>query len=240
MPSLRRPSLLTLPLALPLALLLTPPAAALTTAEVEATCPIDGHTFSYRAMMSGTQFGQRLDLKPIGPIAAPAPLPVCPKDHAVVFDEELSGEALAKQKALVATAAYAAAAKDEPSYALLARTLDALGHPAAAVGFAWLRASWQVEGDAAKTTRFLTAALAGYERELASKTSADAFQIGLIAGEIERRLGRFDAAGKRFAALAADAKAKEKPFAGIIAYQRKLVGDKDSAPHQIPEDAFGE
>lgn len=234
--SLLRPSLI----ALSSALLWASPAAALTTAEVKITCPLDGHAFTYQAMMSGTQFGQRLDLKPVGPIAAPTPLPVCPKDHAVVFDEELAGEALSKQKALVASAAYQAAAKDEPSYALLARTLEALGHGPAEVGFAWLRASWQVEGDAAEVTRFLTAALAGYEKGMAGKDGVEAFQMGLIAGEIERRLGRFEAAGKRFAALAEHAKAKERPFAGIIAYQQTLVAAKDAAPHQIPKEAFGD
>lgn len=223
-----------------LVLLWSGSAVALTTAEVKITCPLDGHAFTYQAMMSGTQFGQRLDLKPIGPIAAPAPLPVCPKDQAVVFDEDLTGAPLAKQKALVATAAYKAAAKDEPSYALLARTLEALGHAPAEVGFAWLRASWQVEGDAAKVTRFLTAALSGYEKGMVGKAGVEAFQMGLIAGELERRLGRFEAAGKRFAALAGHDTAKERPFAGIIAYQQKLVAAKDAAPHQIPKEAFGE
>lgn len=221
-------------------LALTAPAAALTFFEETVTCPIDGKTFTYQAMGSGTSFGQRLDLKPIGPTAAPPPLPVCPNDHFVVFDEKLDPTAIQKLKSFIKTGRYRKAIADaDSSYYLLALLLEARGEPAEVIGFAYLRASWQVEGDAAKTERYLTEALKWHERALTGGLPPEkAFQVDLITGELERRLARFDAAAARFTRLAARPEASKAPFKGIVAYQQSLVTAKDRAPHEIPKDAF--
>ncbi|MCB9551094.1 MAG: DUF2225 domain-containing protein [Myxococcales bacterium] len=225
-----------------LTLALTHPAAALTLREVTVTCPIDGKKFTYQAMMSGTSFGQRLDLKPIGPTAAPPPLPVCPDDHFVVFEEELDPATIEQLAAFIKTRPYRKAIADgESSYYLHALLLEARFRHPEAIGYAYLRASWQVEGDAAKTERYLTEALKWYERALPIPLPPDrALQAELITGELERRLARFDAAAARFTRLATHPEATAAPFKGIIAYQQRLITDKDRAPHEIPKDAYAQ
>ena len=56
-------------------------AAALRYSEVEKICPLDGTKFKTKLAVSGTQLRTRLDRKPLGFIAAPWPVPVCPTDH---------------------------------------------------------------------------------------------------------------------------------------------------------------
>jgi len=214
---------------------LTVPAHALTYAEATITCPLDGKTFSYTAMGSGTQFGQRLDLKPIGPIDATPPLPKCPEDHFIVYEETLSDADLKTVKALVATPAYRALAKDGPTYAALARIFEAVGQPDEVIGFAWLRASWQAEGTPANG-QYLHAARTRYAAVLGGELPPERrFQVGLIVGELERRTGDFSAAAKRFTELQAMQYASAEPFDRIIARQLALVGAKDRAPHPIPD-----
>ncbi len=225
----------TLTLAAGLTLLASAAAAGLTYRQAEVTCPLDGTTFSYRAMGSGTSFGQRLDLKRIGPIDSTPPLPVCPKDHFIVFDEQLSPDELKTLKALVAGADYKARVKAGPSYAVLAHLFETLKKPADTIAFAHLRASWQVEGDAEAVEAQHRAALTHYTAFLEGEMDLEQrFNVGLIAGELERRLGRFDAATARFEALAALPYADAEPFRGIIALQRALIEQKDREPHAIP------
>ena len=63
-----------------------------TVGVVKKTCPLCATAFEAELDLSGTQFSQRLDLKPIGPIAAPWRLAVCPQCHFVLYTDELSGE----------------------------------------------------------------------------------------------------------------------------------------------------
>ena len=53
----------------------------------EVVCPLGGEKFQTTVDMSGTRFGMQLDLKPLGPIAAPWRLPVCPGNHFVVYKD---------------------------------------------------------------------------------------------------------------------------------------------------------
>lgn len=58
---------------------------ALTIHEADRTCPLCKTEFKAHLAGSGTQFGMRLDLKPLGAIAAPWPVAVCPKCHFVLL-----------------------------------------------------------------------------------------------------------------------------------------------------------
>jgi len=53
--------------------------------EIEMKCPLDGTTFKAWQDFSGTSFGNRLDLKTLGPTASPWSLAQCPK--AVVINK---------------------------------------------------------------------------------------------------------------------------------------------------------
>ena len=60
-----------------------------TSGMVEKTCPLYEKVFKCELDMSGTQFGMRLDLKPLGLTAAPWRIPVCPRWRFVLYDDEI-------------------------------------------------------------------------------------------------------------------------------------------------------
>ncbi|MBI5495714.1 MAG: hypothetical protein HY904_11885 [Deltaproteobacteria bacterium] len=86
-------------------------ATAHTKGVTTQVCPLDKKSFSAELDMSGTTFGKRLDLKPLGPTAAPWRIPVCPRCHVVLFKKEFAEQELAPLSALVATAEYQALAE---------------------------------------------------------------------------------------------------------------------------------
>ena len=81
-------------------------AVASTFKEVHKTCPLCKTEFDTMVAMSGTQFGRRLDLKPLGPIAAPWPIPVCPKCKFVLYSDNIPKDELDKCQKIVSDAAY--------------------------------------------------------------------------------------------------------------------------------------
>ena len=57
----------------------------------------------------------------------------------------------------------------------------------------------------------------------------------LVAGELERRLGWFANARKRFSELGTEDEFLTRTLAEILAYQLQLVDAGDTQPHPIPE-----
>lgn len=206
--------------------------------EVSSTCPLDGTTFTWTASMSGTSFGQRLDLRPIGPIASPWPVAVCPKDHFVLFDDKLDPDTIERARAVVATPEYQALAATESSYYLLATLQRGLGRPESELGWLLLQASWQVEADAARNRRYLEEALAAYQASLATGklSGEERLTADLLAGELERRLGRFAEAKARFTRLQGEKPAPEGVIKRIIDAQLSYTAAGDSAPHEVPRE----
>src|SRR5262245_48698537 len=119
--------------------------AALIMAEVEETCPLDGTTFTTTRAISGTQWGCRLDGKPLGPIAAPWPVPVCPTDHFVLYKSTFDPEEVAKLRPFVHSPAYQDQVPGNSSYYLMATIFEFLGESPKTIAHTYLQASWQVE-----------------------------------------------------------------------------------------------
>jgi hypothetical protein len=75
--------------------------------------------------------------------------------------------------------------------------------------------------------------------ELALKEETDAsgpwLDRQLIAGELERRLGRFENAQERFEMLAHQEKAKTGSTAETIAFQMRLIKARDDQPHLVSD-----
>ncbi len=213
-------------------------ASAHTTAEVEEVCPLDGTKFTALEDMSGTSFGKRLDLRAIGPTASPWSLPVCPKDHFVLFKQKFSPEELADLRGIVNSEPYQTVAADHSSYFLLARILAHQKKAPGIVAFAYLQASWQVEADPVKYRDYAQRSLSSYrEALLASKDHGEAWKTAqLLAGELERRLGLFAEATTRFMQLAKQEEFQGGLFKKIVAYQLELTRQHDSKPHEIPHE----
>ncbi len=227
-----------LPAFLALGIGLTPaPARAHTTAEVEEICPLDGTKFTTTEDMSGTSFGKRLDLKAVGPTASPWSVPVCPKDHFVLFKKKFTKEEVADLRTFVSSKPYKDIAADHSSYFLLARIFEHLKKPPGNIGFIYLQASWQVESDPAAYREYAQSSLASYREAIAAaKEHDEAWQTAqLISGELERRLGLFPEATKRFTELMQQPEFQKGIFKSIVTYQLELLKQRDSAPHKIPQ-----
>jgi hypothetical protein len=107
------------------------PMRADTRVVCDETCPLCGQKFQARLAASGTQFGQRLDLRPIGPIASPWPLAVCPKCGFVLYkdDNKYAGEELKALRKVVASDEYKKLGASAPTYARLAKLHEGLKSP---------------------------------------------------------------------------------------------------------------
>lgn len=216
-------------LALPLA------ANALYLQLTEVTCPIDGTKFQYSRVISGSSFGTYLDLQPFGMVAAPAPLAKCPGNGFVMYKDKFSDEEIARLKTYVNSAEYQALQKAHKPYYLAAQLQRVANESPRLIAAALLRATWQAWGE--DYTRYATEALEAYREGLALP-AADAqqwFADQLIAGELERRLGKFDDAKTRFGALTRHAEIDRGIHRDIVELQLKLIDAKDNFSHKIPE-----
>lgn len=207
-------------------------------------CPLDGTKWTATLDGSGTSFGQQLDLKPVGPTPAPWRLAVCPTDHFVMYQDSFSPAELATLKPLITSPTYQALAKDHSEYFLLGKIFEHLGKPEFVIALAFVKASWQVDRDPARYAEYAGEALRHYEAGLAKPDTADAkaseaerqslrLNAELIAGELERRLGKFEAARIRFARLEGSSQPKEEIFRTIIAQQLRLIAARDSDRHRV-------
>ncbi len=211
--------------------------------RVQVTCPVCGHHFTAIVDVSGTMFGRRLDLRPIGPYPAPWLIPVCPQCHFVIYSRKIPAADLARARKLVNTPRYRALAKDNPSYYLLARILRFLGRSDLIVAHTLLKATWQVEYRPAKWRRIAAEAVACFDRSLAKGSPQNGRwqTAALVAGDLERRLGRLAAAKARFEKLKGlknVPKFQSGMLSRIIDYQLALIAKGDSRPHPIPKSFY--
>lgn len=182
-----------------LACVASPPAQSMTVFEETLTCPIGGEEFETRSVGSGTAFGQNLDRRQLGAIASPWPIAKCPGNGFVLFREEFEPAELELLAAVVASPEYQAAQKLETNYYLAAILASKLGATPVQLANWSLKATWEVEGDA-RYPRYAAEALARIESLLATDTSLEADDRHgweQLAGELERRLGRFEPARRR-------------------------------------------
>jgi hypothetical protein len=161
------------------------------------TCPLTGTTFEAKVEGSGTVFCQRLDLKPVGAISAPAPVPECPDDGFVLYRDPFSRRELKRLRPWIQSDHYQAVLRQESTHFRMAEMMKRLDQPAFDVGWAYLRASWQVEAEPVRYARYLEAALAaftaGVEEIRGMKQENGALAIArlqTLAAEISRRLDR--------------------------------------------------
>ncbi len=180
------------------------PAQAMTLGVKEFTCPIDGKKFKATVARSGTSFGMRLDLKRIGPIAQPWPMPACPGNGFTLYKRKFTKAEIAKLRKIVATPAFKAVRAANTNYYVAAWLQEKMGARPHRVALYYLRATWEAErGDKARHRRYLEMTLRYFKAHLKGGDLNDRrnHAAALLAANLERRLGRFDAAQKRLKAL---------------------------------------
>jgi hypothetical protein len=216
---------------------------AVNTMEQRFLCPVCGTHWEQRIETSGRSRGLRLDLRQIGDVVDPPTLPQCTKCRFPLFSDRLLAQANdpAKEKAFkrlrtfVLGADFQMLAAKNPSYFALAQVQELLEAPHRTIALSYLRASWQVEDREALCRRHLEKALGHYTAALAEAGSDErqSRDLALLCGEIERRLGKWEDAEKRFRKLESSPLVKDTPQAGIPALQLRLIARRDSNPHML-------
>jgi hypothetical protein len=180
-------------------------AAATTMGKREFTCPIGGKTFTALVVNSNTYWGRRLDLKPIAPTpsSVPWPLPVCPDNGFVMFKRHFSEAELGTLTPIVLSDEYQKLRTQNTAYFMLAYLQARTGADDEKLANLYLTASWEAESTRPEVVgRYRALALEKFQAVLGRDRI---WAVVLLAGELERLLGRFDAAEARLAAVPAEA-----------------------------------
>jgi hypothetical protein len=212
----------------------TPFANALTFMEMELVCPVDGERFKTTLARSGTSVGQFLDLKPFGPTIAPWPLAKCPASGFVMYKQQFPEDEIARFREYVVSDEYKALVAVHTNYYLTARLRAHLGEKPSQLAYILLQATWEAKSPA-QYQQYAAEALEAYKASLAegSLDSKQSLNSQFVAGELERRLGRFDDAKARFLAVAGHEEAKSEVFQQIVELQLQLIEAKNTSPRMI-------
>ena len=215
-----------------LVLLLAGVMAAVNSVEREFMCPFDGMVWKERVETSGTARGLRLDLRQLGEIVDPPTLPQCPKCRFPMFSDRFAGPLVDRLRPFVRGGDFQMLARKNPPYFALAQVQSYLNAPDRHIAMSYLRASWQAEEREGVCRRMLEKAHTHFVAALAVAGQPDAKldEMSMLCGEIERRLGRWDDAEKRFRAIEESGRLKDSPKAPVIGIQLALIARRDSAP----------
>ena len=213
-------------------------ARGLTLDIVDFTCPVCETEFEYQIAMSGTAFGRRLDLKRIGPIMSPWPMPQCPDCGLVLFKDEFGEDELADLIPYVRSDEYQSISRENTPYYFFAHILEHFGSSPIDVGFVMLQASWQADDlqNHEQLLAYLRESLGQFAVFLEESSAEEPtyLTVQLLCGEIERRLSRFAAARERYSSLLAGKTVIDADISRIIEYQIELIDAEDSEPHLMP------
>jgi hypothetical protein len=216
--------------------------SALTYYEQEYVCPIGNETFSTMVMGSSTTFGYRLDLKPMGPVAAPSPLAVCPSNGFVIYKAEtdFSDEEIANLTKFVLSKEYQELRANNTDYYLLAKIFEHQKKSNDYIAYAYLRASWQAEGSD-NYKKYLDLAIQSYykvirdlvrDKDTYASSKKEFITFELLIVELKRLMGNFKDAKNNLTEveiMLMDDKLFDH-FKGTIELENQLIKAKDSKP----------
>lgn len=205
--------------------------------DFEATCSLDGTTFTYASTPSYSTFGRALDGLPWGSWTFPLKLPECPACGLAAVFGELTAEEAGRAAELVDSEAWRTA-REETSYWRLNLAEMALGR-----ANGWTRvdrllsATWQTYGDAERYGRYAQA-LGQTLDEVSDALKAENLEAWAMfqsfVANVERQAGDFKRAAARLDLL--DPAAVEMPdVAQRIARTRALIADGDRG-REMPRD----
>jgi Uncharacterized protein conserved in bacteria (DUF2225) len=184
---------------------------------------------------SSSPRGLRLDLRQLGDVVDPPTLPQCPKCRFPLFSDQLSEPVIERLKPFVLGVDFQMLAGKNPSYFSLAQVQEFLRAPHRYIALSYLRASWQVEDRETVSRRLLEKAHSHFVSALAEMKAGDRqfADAALLCGEVERRLGKWEEAAKRFRELEAGPGLNDPKLKLVLALQFKLIEARDTAPHAM-------
>lgn len=179
----------------------SPPLPPLHGGPAPMTCPVGGEAFApYRATHYST-YGQRPDGRPYSYMPMPLPIPECPTNKLVVFDDFTPAE-VETLAALIAAPDYAALVERENAYYRGYWLAGRLQRPARTVlgllnAAIWAEAPGRGEpgrGDPARAARYREALVREVDRLPADTAAEDRLWLQARATNALRELGRFEEA----------------------------------------------
>jgi len=217
---------------------LPPPATALTLSDEAAICPLDGKLSTYQAVNSFSRFGMQLDLRPIGALLAPLPMPVCQDSGFVIYRDDFDDEEIALARRLVQTPEYRVLRELETDYFIAAYQAGKLGEDPWTIAILTLQATWEVQENPMKYNHY--AALTVTRLDEAAKDYSPAGETGeqwwmarLLIVNFHRRLGEFDAAKILLTGLPYADDPGPSGYRTIGERLADLIARKDSAAAEI-------
>lgn len=203
---------------------------------VQRVCPIDGKTFTYKALDVKPSNRLYLDMKRADSFY-PWPHAKCPDNGFVIYKSDLSPAEIEKLRPFVLSDEYRALSAAHTTHYLEAVLRKRLGEPAYDVAWALVQASWEVASDPERYRQYAGEALATYDSiPMESLTNIRFRNLKrMMSGELARRLGKFDSARDRFLEMRDNAELSNPTYQRIIEYQLKLIRAKDSRPRPIPD-----
>jgi hypothetical protein len=221
-------------------------AEALTMYDVDVVCPIDGKPFATQMVAAYRSTGIRLDLKPLGDVIAPYPYPVCPGNGFVMYQNKFSDDELTALKSIVSSPGYQQARREHTDRYMVAYMKERLGSTRFERGHLYLQASWEAERDKpALLEQYRSLSLENFDIYLRHDDShmADWWTAAILAAELERLLGHFDAAEARLDTLPLDLIAKsglDDAFVRSVIREIRLHARiRNSAPEEVREAIVG-
>jgi hypothetical protein len=230
------------------------PASAVTTANAEFVCPIDGQKFFGIVFESHSIAGQRLDLRP-KVLGSPGllPLPMCPSNGFVLYKTNFSEAEIKRARTVVTELAFKKARPENTVAGMAAYLATELGDAPLTVSWLYLVASWEAEDKVNPASKDHPTPLIGMDwirlvrnyrlkaieylqrglPSLADGAQENARYLLLIA-ELSRLVGDFNQASRYMDDARNDRSYnKSLEFAAIERTIRALVGKRRTDPQAV-------
>lgn len=202
--------------------------------EREMICPICGREFYAILDVPDPDYEMRLDMKPLGAVPGPWHIPDCPGCGFIIYTAGIPKAELARCGAFVESDEYRRGAR-RATYYRTGLLHGMLGGADFTLAQDFLKASWQEESEPDKLKEDLELALRYFTACAASCGGDEQENSRLMAGEMLRRLGRFDEAKAHFSGLKAEKGFQGNFYADIVDFQLKLCEKKDLSVHNMEE-----
>lgn len=225
-----------------------PPPPPLHGGPVQRVCPIGGEKFTALESTHYSTYGQRPDGRPYSYWFMPLPIPTCPGNGLVLFDD-FDAATIAKLEPLIASPEYRRMAAEDSTYYRAQWLATRIGWPEQKALGMFIPAIWQVKPEIGLTGQAMPSPekARAYQQEFVSRVRAlpeapaDINYVGLFArgANAARELGDFDRALAMLAKVTAWAKpGAEDGWHDFAVRLRKVAQRRDSSSE--PLDAISE
>ena len=154
-----------------------------------------------------------------------------------MFKDDFTPEELQTYKKIIESAEYKAMAIDSSEYYYLAKLFEGSGESNEDIAWAYLRASWEMNGNEAQKNAlafFKKSLMTDYLVTIDDTDRDNLINSNLLIGELTRLSGDFAAAKKHFETLKTDENYTKNPqILSYIDFELKLIAQGNSNPEAL-------